>query len=215
MTFLWIWIVALIIEFLLLDAVGFMMVGVIFWTFTAMFIWCLIEGFAAARGAVYGCTIYTGVVGLLIFLSNPIENFIKVQIGREVAVKALIFGWSMGGIFLLLGVYMGIIKLIKCTMKVEATCIGHQAQPGGRGLTYYSPIFEYKIQSKCYRNTTGEIYTHRKIKKKFVIGQNYQIYTDPRNPMVMRAKRTVGGSNWLMLIIGVALIVVVTCKFIG
>lgn len=54
MTFLWIWIVALIIEFLLLDAVGFMMVGVIFWTFTAMFIWCLIEGFAAARGGVYG-----------------------------------------------------------------------------------------------------------------------------------------------------------------
>lgn len=215
MIFLWIWIAALVIEILLLDTVGFMMMGIIFWTFTAVFIWCLIKGFTADRGAVWGCTIYTAVVGLLIFLSNTIQDYIEAQFGIEVEAQVLIFGWGIGGIFLLTGVYMGVIRLIKCTMKVEATCVGHQAQRGKGGITFYSPVFEYEVQGKSYRNSTGELYSRRKIKKRFVIGQSYQVYADPGKLMVMRTKHTVGGSNWLLMIMGVLMLTATTCGAIG
>ena len=202
MTFIWIWIAALIIEVLLLDTVGFMMMGIIFWTFTAVFIWCLLKGFAADRTAVWVCTIYTAVAGLLIILSDTIQNIVEVQFGIEVEVSVLVFGWSISGIFLLTGFYMGVIKNLKCTMKVKATCVGYQEQ-WGKHRTYYSPVFTYKLQNQCYRNSTGEIYTHRKIAKRFVIGQEYQIYANPKKPMMMCTKRTISGSSLLLLTLGV------------
>ena len=205
MTFLWIWIAALIIEILLVNVVGFMMVGIVFWTFTAVFIWCLIEGFAANNSAVWGCAIYTAVVGLLIFLSDVIQNLVDTQLGIEVAVKVLIFGWSMGGIFLWVGLYMGVIEPIKCTMKVNATCVEYQAHWGKYG-TSYSPVFAYKMQGNYYRNSTGQLFSHKKIERKFRIGQEYQIYADPREPMMICTKRTIGGGNFLMLLIGILMI---------
>lgn len=215
MSFLWIWLAALAVEFLLFDYVGFMMVGVIFWTFTAVFVWCLIKGFAADKGAVWGCAIYTGVVGLLIFMSRFLEELLFAYTGKKISVPSLVFGWSMGGIFLLLGLYMGVIKRIQCSERVEAVCMEHRPYHGRRGSTYYSPVFEYKKQSKCYRNSTGEVFSRRKISKKFVIGQTYRIYVNPSQPMIMRTSLKIGGSNWLMLIVGALIVWSVTRSCFG
>lgn len=196
---------ALIIEFLLVNVVGFMMVGIIFWTFTALFVWCLIEGLATDETTLRGCAIYTAVVGLLIFFSDVIQDLVDSQLGIEVSVKVLIFGWSMGGIFLWGGIYMGVIKPIKCSMKVNAICIEHQAQWGKYG-TSYSPVFAYKMQGRYYRNSTGEMFSGKKIERKFRNGQEYPIYVDPRNSMVMCTKRTMGGIYFMTLLIGILMI---------
>lgn len=113
-----------------------------------------------------------------------------------------IFAEGCGGVFLLLGIYQGVVKAVVCREKTAAVYLG--AKPYGVGVgTYYEPFFSFKYQNRQYQRTTGEIFFRRKLKKRYQAGQEYTIYINPQKPNVICTKRYPSGASVLMICLGI------------
>ena len=110
---------------------------------------------------------------------------------------------GFGGMFLGIGIYQGIAKPLLCREQITAIYMGARPCRGGRyGWTYYDPIFAYRYENYSYQNTTGEVYSRRKLLKKYKEGSDYPIYLNPRNPGSIRTKRMPQKTDVLLICIG-------------
>lgn len=140
--------------------------------------------------------IYAVIWGLLT-LAGP-------YLGSDYAM--CVFMEGLGGIFLMIGTYQGIIKPIVCREEVTAIYMGATHYTGSKGITRYDPIFAYRYQGTSYQGATGEAYSRRKLLKMYQEGEDYSIYVNPGNPLVIRTKRRPQGTDILLLCLGVVFV---------
>lgn len=177
--------------------------GVVVAAFGLLFLSCLKHGAALSKGGVKLMAIYCFVWGGLLM----IEPLVDYYLSSGELYSAFVFAGGMGLVFLLLGIYMGIVKKLKCSRRVAAQFVGAAAYKP-KGIRYYTPRFSFRYDGKCYSNTTGEIYSERQIKKKFHKGQSYTIYVNTKNPNVICLKRFPGWSSVLLMVLGILFIMV-------
>lgn len=128
-------------------------------------------------------------------------------------VEVWVFLAGFGGMFMGIGIYQGIAKPLLCREQITAIYMGARACRGGRyGRTYYDPIFAYRYDNYSYQNTTGEVYSRRKLLKKYKEGSDYPIYLNPRNPGSIRTKRTPQKTDVLLICIGLLCVSVVLAQ---
>ncbi|HKM34625.1 MAG TPA: hypothetical protein VJY54_07770 [Lachnospiraceae bacterium] len=152
-------------------------------------------------GAIIVCS-YFIIFGLLLAFSEMIGDYL--QIGDEFTKYVLCFG--MGGIFL--GTFlMNVIKLFACSTEVSAVYQGAERMKV-KAVTKYVPRFCYTYKGSNYENTTGEVYSLRKLEKKYQIGESYEIYASEKNPNVFYSQRKLKGTDLILLFLGVLFIMV-------
>lgn len=116
---------------------------------------------------------------------------------RNYDIHVFIFG--IGVLIMWSGVYMGIIKKLRCSYKISARYTGPQSYTI-KGRTSYTPIFSFQYNGVVYSNTSGEVFSKRKLDKKFQIGEEYEIYIDPREPNSFLTNKRIGIS-WLFWVL--------------
>lgn len=145
---------------------------------------------------------YFIIFGLLIAFSEMIGDYFHM--GDMFIKYVMCFG--MGGIFL--GTFlMNLVKVFVCRTKVMAVYQGAERMKV-KAFTGYVPRFHYTYKENNYDNTTGELYSHRKLERKFQIGKSYEIYTSEKNPYVIYTHRKLKGNDLLLLIFGVLFVLV-------
>lgn len=176
--------------------------GIIILTFSLIFFVCLYKALAINRNVVKVMAIFCMIWGSLVSFSPIIGEYMGIEEFGEV-----IFLLGLGLMFLLLGFYMGIIKILRCNKKVQAEFIG--AVPyRARYRTYYTPRFQIRYNHQTTQNTTGETYTLKKINKEFHHGEMYDVYIDPKDPLSICVKRRLSFSSLLMIVLGILLIMI-------
>ena len=199
---LW-WLLIIFIElFILMHTQNVILAGILIITFGLMFLSCYLKGFAANKRAVITMILYCFVWGGLLCVSPLVDTYTVWGDTYVMHVWTGGFGWM----FLLLGIYMGVIQNIKCKEKIEAVYMGGQAYSGRGGVKQYSPQFSYSRNGRTFSNITGHTYSQRKLNKKFQVGNTYQIYMDPENPLTIREHKRIGSSSVLLMVMGVIVI---------
>lgn len=159
----------------------------------SLFFYLKIKGIAVESGTVLIMGVYCVVWGLLTIVES-IMHF---------GYQGWIFAEGFGGVFLWLGIYQGIIKVIVCKERVSAIYMGAKPHSTSKGGTYYEPFFSYIYQNRQYQNSTGETFGKRKLKKRYQEWNSYTIYLNPRNPNVICTRRYPQGSAILLMFIGI------------
>lgn len=167
----------------------------------ALFSYIKIRGMTADPKATLFMGVYCIVWGLIIVVASVTHSGYEGWIVAE----------GFGGVFLVLGIYQGIIKVIVCKEKVTAIYMGSKPYSTGKGVTYYEPLFSYIYQNRRYQNTTGETFGKRKLRKRYQEWNSYTIYLNPRNPNVICTRRRPQGT--VILIIGIGIVCVVIPLF--
>lgn len=176
------------------------LLGILIITFGLLFLSCLIQGYAANQNGVKFMFVFCMIWGGLLLLKPIMSELLKC---RDYGVYVFVLGFSL--MFLLLGIYTGIIKIKQCTEKITATYEGSVAYRS-KSITHYTPQFCFQYRGRTYHNTTGELFTKRKINKKFIVKNQYQIYLNPHNPYMICVRRRMGWGALLMILIGIVLI---------
>lgn len=198
------WLVAILIEFIILAITGeIAMMGVIIITFGIMFLTCLLKGQAADRRALIVAMVYTFLWGGALCL----DPLVRGTYDWGVRFTTFAFAGGMGGCFISLGLYSGLIKVLTCTERVEAVYIGASVYKVKTSESY-SPMFEYKRNNQVFRNSTGESFSKRKLEKTFQVGNTYQIYLNPKNPLSMCVNRRISGASILVMWLGIMFVLV-------
>ena len=109
--------------------------------------------------------------------------------------------FGLTALFLGMGIYSGVIEPLRCSEKIEATFKG--IKRGYKGASW--PIFSFRKDGKVYENATVDQYYLAQwlIKRRFKEGLKYEIYINPKKPMMMRSHRRIGIINTLIILIGV------------
>ena len=148
----------------------------------------------------------------ILFLIYCLLGIIMLIIKRTQDIKSFVIIKMMGFLFLVLGivgmvgmavgnekmcvcgslfpisvVIMGetwIVRMKKqvCNLCVEAKCTNYASYSGGKGQTTYAPIFTYTFDGGEYRSQSPLSYSKKKIAKKYITGQMYQIYINEEYP---------------------------------
>lgn len=176
--------------------------GIIILTFGFIFIACLYHDLAVNKNVVKIMAVFCMIWGSLVLLSPIISHSLDIDFLTE-----YIFIYGLGLMFILLGIYIGFVKIFFCNQKVSAEFIG-VVPYRIRSFTHYTPQFKVRYDHRTYTNTTGEVYSKRKINKKFKIGEKYQVYIDPKKPQSICVKRSPSFSSLLMIIIGISLLMI-------
>lgn len=191
------WLAAIFIEFVIMAIIDeFFMMGVIIITFGLLFLSCLFHGDAASKVGLILMALYALVWGGLICVTPLVLKY--TDWNRMYGGYVLMTGFAM--MFILLGLYTGLLKVIQCTERVEAIYVGAD-EHRVKGNTSYTPKFAFERNGRTYCNTTGQTYSRRKIKK-FAEGESYSIYINPKNPNNMCVGRAPSGSSWLLICMG-------------
>lgn len=103
------------------------------------------------------------------------------------------------------GIYAGIIKKLQCNYKISAKYMGPYAYTI-KGHTSYTPSFSFEYHGVVYSNTSGEVFSKRKLEKKFQIGEEYEIYIDPKEPNSLLINRRIGISWLFCMLLGMLLL---------
>lgn len=177
--------------------------GVVVAAFGFLFVSCIRHGAALSKTGVVVMAVYCFIWGSLL-LAEPLVDY-YLDIGGNYSLYVVAMG--IGLIFLLLGSYMGIIKKFMCSRRVEAQFIG-AATYKLKGIRHYTPRFSFRYNGKCYSNTTGEMYSERRLEKKFRKGKSYTIYVNPKNPNTICMKKLPSWSSVLLMFLGILFIMV-------
>lgn len=164
----------------------------------ALFFYLKVMGMATDPNAILIAGVYCVVWGIMTVVASITNS----------SVEPWIFTDGLGGIFLLCGIYQGIINVIVCREKVSAIYMGAKSYITDKGRTYYSPFFSYIYQGRQYKNSLVETFGKRKLKKKFQEWDSYTIYLNPRNPNVICLKRYPQGSAICIMCIGIICILI-------
>ena len=194
------------IFFLVLTVIAAFMQSVSFWGYALLVVGTVFIRYknkSAAPTAVFVMGSYAVIWGSLTLV------FPFFREGSEMWV----FLAGFGGMFLGIGIYQGIVKPFMCREQVTAIYMGARPCRGGRyGWTYYDPFFAYRYENYSYQNTTGEVYSRRKLLKKYKEGSDYPIYLNPRNPGSIRTKRMPQKTDVLLICIGLLCVSVAFAK---
>ncbi|TCL58444.1 hypothetical protein EDD76_10697 [Kineothrix alysoides] len=198
-------------------------------------IWLAIELICLILGSIFHNTVFYGAafisIGIVMFvcikqgfsLNNKalaIIGFFFLLFGTAIAAEPLVqketnfgstylmfvFGIGMGIIFIALGMF-GISKHFLCRVRLEGT-FEHWTMQSGKGRSWYVPQFSYVYDKRHYRNTSGELYSTRKMKHKYIKGNLYPIYINAKNPTVFRTRQTFPVSNLFYTLLGILFIYV-------
>lgn len=202
-----IWLGAIIAEVMIVYVLDnpLWMWGIIIVTFGILFWDCLHHGYANQKKTVGGMSIYCFAWGGLVLLASYAEDRIDFC-----DLTGYVFLYGFGLMFILLGIYMGIAKVIGCNTKIMGKYTGATAYRS-RNVTLYTPGFVYEYKGKRYKNTSGETFSRRKIEKMFQQGGSYPIYIDAKHPESFLVRRRIGKSAMLMLVIGVVIFLIPFC----
>lgn len=116
---------------------------------------------------------------------------------------ALSFLAGMGMLFYSVFV-MDVWKLISCKQKVMAECTGCRTNYNHRSPDTYTPLFSYEWEGQAYHNISSGLSISKRKIMKYHSGEQYQIYINSNNPMVIRVSRRLSGADVLVFIIGTA-----------
>lgn len=176
--------------------------GIVIVTFGALFWDCLQHERAVDSKAVGAMSIYCFAWGGLVLAAVYAEHRFWIY---DLTGYVFLYGFSF--MFILLGIYMGIVKVIRCNTKVMAQYTGATACHS-KSVTLYTPGFAYEYEGTTYKNTSGETFSKRKIEKMFQWGVTYPIYINPNNPASFLVRRRIGKSAVCMLVLGSILFLV-------
>ena len=142
-----------------------------------------------------------GLIGIAMLLSKRTQNKISFIIVKIMGVSFLVFGivgmigmvvgnekMCISGTFVPIAIIImgeGVIVRVKkkvCNVCVEAKCTNYRACPGGKGQTTYAPIFAYTYEGVEYESQSSLSYSKKKIAKKYITGQMYQVYINEEYP---------------------------------
>lgn len=192
-----VWLLIIMIEMIFLSNESMITVAILSFTFSGMFLWCLLKGFAANKRGVIGCILFTFIWGILLVLDPLVEKYTDF----EAKYRVIVFAGGVTSIFLILGLYTALNELFLCKLKIEGTYV--DCHKYGQGMkASYSPEFCYKVGSKTYNVTSNVSYSKRKICK-YEVGQNYPIWVNENRPMTFVLERKLSKGTLSILIMGI------------
>lgn len=156
---------------------------------------------------------YTSGTGISKMRVEILIGVFFIIYGAAVIVCERIFGQTCGVVVFMLGLagilifteWMRISNLIKCKKVIEAKYVGCQTYTN-RGVTYYTPTFEYKYNGVSYKGTTFQNFGKRFMKKHFEDGSYYNIYINPSNPETLIVEKRIFFSDIVVLLLIAVLI---------
>ncbi len=142
---------------------------------------------------------------------GAIAGGIITQYGSEELKKKCIDALPM--IFIILFIIIGICLIIgglynslylklTCTEYVNAECVEVRKQYNSDHGETYCPVYSFNYNGQNYR-VCNDMYTNRHIP---AVGQGYELYINPRNPMKIYEPLRVMGTGVLMWILGVVIV---------
>lgn len=169
--------------------------GIMMITLGFLFLFSAIKGYAKIKKAVIFMTVYCflwggGMTGL---------SIVEKVTGDFRDYDMILFMAGMGCALAGMGIYMGIIKKFQCSHRISARYNGAQVYTV-KGHRKYTPEFSFTYEGERYSNTSGEVFSERKIKKRFQVGKSYPVYINPKNPNSLCVSRMITG-EWILLIV--------------
>ena len=117
-------------------------------------------------------------------------------------IELLLFGGSFGVFWFLLGVN-DLYFVIGCNKEIKAVYCGFNAYPGNRGVTIYSPVFEYGIDGTVYHEQTTQNVPYGMLKN-MIQGESYFIYINPKRPGMYVLRRKIGYTTVILFFFAIA-----------
>lgn len=116
--------------------------------------------------------------------------------------------------FLCIWVYVySIIQDKSCTYKIEAVYIDYNRYTS-KGISCYSPVFDYDYEGVHYSRQTIESYSFKKLNKLFEQGRQYYIFINPSMPECCITTKKVSRKFIFCAILGVIFIAVFFYSFV-
>ena len=116
----------------------------------------------------------------------------------------------IGVILICLIIFMQYLKS-KCTTEVigEFVKINTYISYGnGSSNTSYAPVFKYKFNNTTYEKQTFQTFSKKYIEKNFLVGKNYTIYINEKNPKTFIIEKKSQPSDWLILLLGMFFVII-------
>lgn len=191
-----VWLSIILAEMLFLSNESMMTVAILSFTFSGMFLWCLLKGYAQNVKGVIVCIAFTFVWGILLSL----DPYIAEHTGFVNKYRVIVFAGGVTSIFLLIGIYNAVNQLFRCKLKVEGTYLG--CTQHGHGIqAVYTPQFQYKIGYKTYTANSGVTHSKRYMSR-YEVNKVYPIWVDEQNPTVFVVTRKLSGVTVSVLFMG-------------
>ena len=164
--------------------------------------------------------------GILLLVAKRTQNKRGFIIIKMMGASFLVFGMvgmigvlvgnermcGSGVLFPTASALIGTARLVKakkraCKMCVEAKCTNYVSYYGGRGQTAYAPVFAYTYEGRAYESQSPLSYSKKKIAKKYITGQMYQIYINPEYPQDCIDTKHISIGYYIMELLGWGLFV--------
>lgn len=172
--------------------------GICFLCIGAGVLYMVWEGMAAVKSAAIVEGVYFVVLGILISITDVIQD----RYGTGGIYSAFVVGLGIG--ILLIGVSIfNVVKRFLCNIRVEGTYLGANRQQS-KSVVQYVPRFSFSYEGKQYENTSGETYSKKKIHKKYEVGGKYPIFISAKRPNMFRTKMGVQIGDVMMIVLGLA-----------
>lgn len=193
-----VFIIAILAELFIIGSFDSMALwSILMFTFSAMFIYCLLAGYAISKLGVGMCALYTFVWGVLLAL----EPIVTSNTAYGIQYRILVWFGGLSLIFDILGVYTAYLELFECKVKVEGVYRGY-TKTGNGTSSAYTPRFSYNVGKIKYMSISKSSYSKRLLKG-YSEGDKYTIWISERNPNNFVLKRRLSKGSSLMLCCGI------------
>lgn len=106
-------------------------------------------------------------------------------------------------------------QAVRCTVQVSAVCVSYNRYSGGKGQSAYAPVFAYTFEGQAYETQQSVSYSLKRVQKKFVIGDSYDIFIRPDYPSKCLGERKVPPGHYCIGAAGVLVLVCYAMFLIG
>ena len=140
------------------------------------------------------------------FLCMALFFYMVVRATREGIESLTPFGMfvflvGFGILMIWLSIDQGFLQRDRCTTIIKAECVDIKYSKVG-----YHPRFSYEWNGESYVGDVQRYASKRKTKKRYVVGNEYEILINPNNPHEIRVDFKIGISNIFMLLMGIAMV---------
>ena len=148
--------------------------------------------------------VYWAVWGLAVALSPLYRN----RFGDPSIVTQLVLFIGLSLMVAIVGIFLGVIKPLRCSEKVLATYTGG-VKVGGSGMRNpkFSPVFSFEYGGEEHEAEAADIYNEKVLETTFVKGRTYEINIDPKHPDDVLVNRNPAVSDIFIFVAGIIMFV--------